>query len=98
MTSEPTTINETQGERQARHAVAALSRLGRSMVIAPEFVSAQGACQLLTISKSTFWRLRQADPSFPRGITVAGIERISVAALRAWALAQPPYAAAGRAE
>jgi predicted DNA-binding transcriptional regulator AlpA len=88
---EPRKVHETSGARQARRGVTALDRLGRNTIVAPEFVSPIGACQILSISTSTLWRLRRADPAFPRGVTISGMERISVAALRAWAMSQPSY-------
>jgi hypothetical protein len=84
----PDTTNETPKNRHARRAIEAL---GRSAVIAPEWVSCQGICQLLSISKSTLRRIRLANPDFPssRRFSALDMERFSVVQLRAWCEKQP---------
>src|ERR1700730_7717995 len=83
----PDTTDETPKNRHARRVLAAL---GRSSIVAPEWVSPQQACMLLGISKSTFWRLRTYH-DFPRGVRLGSLdmERISVQAIREWVAKQP---------
>jgi predicted DNA-binding transcriptional regulator AlpA len=86
----PDTTNEAPKNRHDRRAAAALAALGRSSIVAPEWVSPQQACMLLGISKSTFWRLRTYH-GFPRGVRLGGLdmERIPVQAIREWVSKQP---------
>jgi predicted DNA-binding transcriptional regulator AlpA len=83
----PDTTDETPKNRQARRA---LTALGRSSIVAPEWVSPQQVCMLLGISKSTFWRLRTFH-NFPRGVRLGSLdmERIAVQKIREWVATQP---------
>lgn len=85
----PDTRDEAPQNRAARRALAAIGR-GRDTVVAPEWISLQGICQLLSISKSSLWRLMTYH-GFPRGRRFGSLdmERVSLAAIREWCEAQP---------
>jgi predicted DNA-binding transcriptional regulator AlpA len=83
---------DTRDETPNRHAKRALAVIGRgrNTVVAPEWVSLQGICQLLSISKSSLWRLMTYH-GFPRGQRFGGLdmERVSLALIREWCAKQP---------
>jgi predicted DNA-binding transcriptional regulator AlpA len=64
---------------------------GGNAAVPPAWLSLKGVCQLLSLSKSSLWRVRRADPTFPVGRRIGGVdcERFSTQEILAWADQQP---------
>jgi predicted DNA-binding transcriptional regulator AlpA len=64
---------------------------GGNAAVTPAWLSLRGICQLLSLSKSSLWRARKNDPTFPTGRRIAGIdnERFSREEILAWVSRQP---------
>lgn len=64
---------------------------GGNAAVTPAWLSLKGVCQLLSLSKSSLWRVRRADPTFPVGRRIGGVdcERFSTQEILAWVNRQP---------